>query len=70
MTPGEIKGYAKQAMKRKELTAEEKTAISFLLDALEAMMAVAPIVYRANEELKNVKNSDGNASATDPERKA
>jgi len=56
MSPGEIKGYARQAMKRKQLTAEEKTAISLLLDALEAMLAIAPVIQEINREIKSDKN--------------
>jgi hypothetical protein len=58
MTPGEVKGYARQAMKRKELSPQEKTAISLLIDGMEAMLAVAPIVSKANKELVNVKDSN------------
>lgn len=55
MTPGEVKGYLKQTQKRKELTAEERKAISLVLDSVEIMQAVSSIISQANRKLKSVK---------------
>ena len=63
MTPGEIKGYARQAMKRKELSPEEKTAISMLIDGLDAMLAVAPIIAKANHAIKHDKKNSAEPPA-------
>lgn len=65
MSPGEVKGYLRQLSLRKGLTAEEKEAVKFALDALEVMVAVAPVVAKANKELEHVKNSDNAISVVD-----
>ena len=63
MTPGEVKGYATQAMKRKVLTPEEKTAIAFLLETLEIMLVVAPTIKKIQDEME-LSDVENNFSAT------
>jgi len=65
MTPGEVKGYLRQIICRKEISKEEKEAVGCALQAVELMLSVAPVISKATKELENVKDHSGAISVVD-----